>query len=495
MKKSISKKLFLITAGFLILFISLTFLFQNIFFQKFYIKRKISNLESNLKDFSKVYKNLYGKGEETLSTIKNFEEKTSSKVGILNENGDISFVTTFNDERKDSNQIGAIRRIIRSWTTDSQNFFNLKVGTIKTYTLDTGEYDIKNLAVVTNIELKNNEKQVIFVVTSLQPVDEAVGFLREYYIYIYIFALIFIIILSFIYSNTISKPLKRLNKVASKFAVMDFSERCMEKSNDEIGNLSNTLNFLSENLNMSLESLKMTNVKLLEDIEKEKNLEKIRKEFVASASHELKTPISLISGYAEGIKDGIFEDKDRDYYIDVIIDEANKMSNMVSDMLELSKLESGAYTLKVETFFIDELLDELLKKFSGVFEKNGIELRKNYGKDIKVKGDRKKIEQVITNLITNAIKHTEKDCYIKIDVEKLNDCIKFSITNQGGFISEEDMVRIWDKFYKVDKARKRDEGGTGLGLSIVKNILELHKSTYGAENHKDGVKFYFTLEE
>lgn len=495
MSRSVSKKIFFLTSLFLILFISLTFVFQTVFFQKFYLKRKESNLKNNLVTFMKVYKENASNGQDNLTTIKNFEEKTSSKIGILDESGQLKFVTTFNDEKKDSNEIASIRRIVKDLILSKENLFNISEGTIKTYIFDTYEYDIKNLVLSTKVKLSTGETQVILVVTSLQSVDEVIIILREYYIYVYIVALIFIIFLSLIYSKTISKPLKRLNKVASKYALLDFSEKCKEKSKDEIGNLSDTLNFLSENLQSSLLYLKDTNDKLKEDIVKEKKIEEVRKEFVTSVSHELKTPISLISGYAEGIKDNIASEEERDYYIEVILDEANKMSNMVNDMLELSKLESGVYSLKLEVFFLDELLDGVLKKFSSPCEKEGISIKKDYDIEIKVTGDRKKIEQVIVNLLTNAISHSFNGGYIKAFIEKEEDKVKVGIFNEGNPIPKDDIEKIWDKFYKVDKSRNRGQGGTGLGLSIVKNILELHKSNYGVVNSENGVLFYFYLDK
>lgn len=277
-------------------------------------------------------------------------------------------------------------------------------------------------------------------------------------------------------------------------AALDFSEKCYIRREDEIGNLSNTLNFLSENLNEALTSLKEANIKLENDIEKERALEKMRKEFVAAVSHELKTPISLIEGYAEGIKDGIFESDNKDYYIDIIIDESKRMGNLVYDMLDLSQLESGNFKLVKEEFFAHKLIESTIKRFSAPIENNFIDFKLNLEQDIKIYADWRRMEQVLINFITNAIRHTGEHGYIKISLEKLgNNKALVYVENSGKQISEDEMDKIWSKFYKIDKSGNRKLGGTGVGLAIVKNILMLHGYDYGVKNINNGVRFYFIV--
>jgi signal transduction histidine kinase len=340
----------------------------------------------------------------------------------------------------------------------------------------------------------NSKDEIIFAVSSLQPVNEASAVIKEFYIYFYIGAIALIIILSLVYSNMISKPLLSLNEAASNMAELDFSKKCNIAREDEIGNLANTLNFLSENLNEALNSLKRANIKLEEDIEKERLLEKMRKEFVASVSHELKTPISLISGYTEGLKDGVFEVEEREYYLDVILDESNKMGNLVSDMLDLSQLESGNFKLDKEDFYIDELINSTLKKFSALIKDKNLELHLNLIKRIKINADWTRIEQVMTNFITNALRHTCEKGFISVSMEENKGrevCIY--VENSGVHIDNEEINKIWDNFYKIDKSRNRKLGGTGIGLAIVKSILILHGYKYGVENTEKGVRFYFIV--
>ena len=356
---------------------------------------------------------------------------------------------------------------------------------------------------------------------------------------------------------------------------LDFSTKCEIKTKDEIGELGNVLNFLSDKLDTTLSELKESNEKLKEDIEKERELEFMRKEFVAGVSHELKTPITLISGYAEALKDNVAKEQDKDFFVEVIIDESRKMDYLIKDMLELSQLEAGNKKMNIEEFNVAELVEFVLKKFYRNISDKNVKIETNI-KDtvIMVLGDSMRIEQVLVNLISNAMKNIVDGGILKIAIDKINkarlmdlvnnegrrqkfkynqekvgndiqidadsdansdtnsntntdvdsdagkdknnenekdkeeDNIEYvkgiegdseiymiSIENQGKPIPENEIDKIWERFYKVDKSRTREMEGTGIGLSIVKNILQLHKSSYGAMNTENGVKFYFTLDK
>jgi two-component system sensor histidine kinase VanS len=291
----------------------------------------------------------------------------------------------------------------------------------------------------------------------------------------------------------ISKPLIKLNNSAKRISEMDFSQQCDVNSDDELGNLAKTLNFLSYRLNSALTELQQKNIKLKQDIEKERKLDKMRKEFVAGVSHELRTPISIISGYAEGLKDNVADDDSREFYLDVIMDEASKMNALVSDMLDLSQLESGNFKMEAEPFHIDELMKKCINKNKQFFQQKNIKVQESLAKEVTVYADYLRIEQVITNFLTNAIRHTPENGVVNIKLRDEQQSCKVEIENQGEHLAECDLENIWDRFYKADKSRNRIAGGTGLGLSIVKNILLMHNSTFGVKNTKLGVCFFFTL--
>ena len=349
---------------------------------------------------------------------------------------------------------------------------------------------------MTPFSLDEQSDSIIVAISSFASIEEASGIIQEFYKYVMFGVLIIGLVLSFIYSDLISKPLTKINKTAKKMSAMDFSEKCTINREDEIGSLAKTLNFLSENLSTALKDLKEKNRKLEMDIEKERKLDVLRKDFIAGVSHELKTPIGIIEGYAEGLKDNIAQGESRDIYLDIIIDEAHKMNSLVMDMLELSKLESGKADLHIQCFDIKELFEKIAFKNQVEITNNNLQIILNYeSTSYYVLGDIFKIEQVLTNFITNAIKYTESGEKILIDISNHNSEVFFSIENTGAHIPEEDLSNIWSQFYKVDKSRTRSTRSTGLGLAIVKNLLTLHNSNFGVMNTDKGVRFYFSLKK
>lgn len=487
--KSIAKKIFIITLIFLAIFTSCIFIFETLFFQKFYTNWKMGTLEKNAQQLEENYNKVSGEGE-ILKLLVNFQDSNNSKVGILDKNGYLQFASN-SDPREESSNVRVIRAAMNDLTSEPGAFVDMKrSGKIKTYIFKNNNYDTKTIISIVPNQTKN---EVIFVVSSLQPINEASAVIQKIFIYIYIGAFALTILLSIIYSNMIAKPLIKLNKTALKMSKLDFSEKYKVDSQDELGSLGVTLNFLSENLDGALKSLKSANLKLKGDIEKERSLEKMRREFVGGISHELKTPISLIEGYAEGIKDDVFQENDREYYVDVIIDEAKKMGVLVSDMLDLAQLENGNFKLKWEGFYIDKLINVTAKKYYNIFNSKKIDVELNLGNNVLVYGDTMRIEQVLTNFITNAIRHTQENGNIKIHMKEDSDKVYVVVKNSGENIDQPDLVKIWDKFFKIDKSRNRNLGGTGLGLAITKNILILHNSDFGVENYPGGVSFYFCL--
>lgn len=490
-RKNITWKLFIVTAAVFTIFISSTLIFQSLFFGKFYIEQKKSSLESKVQKFEETYNKT--KNEDKIADVmKNFEENNNSKIVIMDDSGKIKFITNYNSRSYDSIRIKIINNMIIEWSMNS-NLLNEMKRENKPVTVVT-DMTINGTKNILSAVPDRKKKEIIFAITSLQPVDEASSVIKDFYIYFYIGAIILIIILSLIYTNMVSKPLVKINNTAKKMAALDFSQKCNVETEDEIGNLANTLNFLSDNLDNALTSLKGANKKLEYDIEKERKLEKTRKSFVNVVSHELKTPINLIGGYAEGLKDGVFDSEKKDYYIDIIIDESKKMTDLVNDMLNLSHLESGIFKLSKEEFFIDKLIYSVIRRFSVIIDNKGINLQYDILNNIKVYADWNMIEQVITNFLTNAIRYTGSGGNIILSTKKLESKIVISIENAGKLIPKDEIDKIWNNFYKIDKSRNRKLGGTGLGLAIVKNILTLHEYKYGVKNTENGVKFYFEMD-
>lgn len=492
---SITKKLFTITALVFALFIGSTLIIQSLFFEKLYIYKKKNDLVNTINELKTEYNKTEEDNLEEL--IEEYEIKNNMEVIVLTNSGSVK-VLKFLPASLNSRVNGARARelidFIGDWIKDDGNLEELKRrNRSKVFISSVREESVpKNII---SILYNSEKKEIFFALTSLQPVNEAVSVIEKLYLYFCIGAVFFIILLSFIYSNMIAKPLVKINKVATKLANLDFTEKCEVNSNDEIGNVAASLNFLSQNLDEALTSLKEANIKLEEDIEKERKLEKIRRDFVAAVSHELKTPISLIDGYAVGLKDNIFEGEDKDYYLDIIIDETEKMANLVSDMLDLSYLESGSFKLTREEFNLVSLIKITLKKYETLISEKNVSVVLDLMEEVKVFADWNRLEQVLTNFITNAIRHVDENGTIYISTVRKKDYISIEIENTGSHINEEELAKIWDKFYKVDKSRNRKLGGTGIGLSIVKNILMHHGYSFGTLNTERGVKFYFNVPE
>lgn len=363
---------------------------------------------------------------------------------------------------------------------------------LSTFILDGGE-NIKNSIFVKPIIENGRITEYAFAIASLQPVNEAMLVLKDYYVYALIIVFLVIILLSFYYSKIIVKPLIKINRVTKKMANFDFSEKLPVTADDEIGGLSGSINTLSVNLKDRIDRLNVANTKLQQDIERERQLEKTRKEFISGVSHELKTPLSVIRSFAEGIKDGV--GKDTSYYTDVILEETENMNRLIVEMLELAKLESGTYKLDMTTFSIGELTQQVYTKLLFSMEEKHLQVNIDADPSILVKANRSRIEQVVVNLLSNAIRYTPEGEKIQVSIIEAEDTVKVEIENTGNPIPEESLEKIWDRFYRLDASRSRHTGGTGLGLSIVKNILDLHHAEYGVYNTTNSVVFYFNLQK
>lgn len=321
------------------------------------------------------------------------------------------------------------------------------------------------------------------------------GMLKKYMVYILLLLLLLILGVSVIISYLVARPIIKINRTAAKIATLDFSEKCTVKGEDEIGNLSNTINSMSDSLQDNIAILNTANQKLNEDLNLQKELDMMRREFLGAVTHELKTPITLIKGYAESIIDEVAEGKDKEFALKTIINETENMDKLVKDLIDLSKLEATGYTLNITNFYADELLNRISSRYEKLITEREIQLNTSFEKcNIMVNGDSFRIEQVIANFMNNAIDNTPPNKNITLSLEiTLNKAI-ISVHNEGKNIAESELSRIWEKFYRVEKSRNKKLGGTGLGLAVSKSILQLHNSEYGVKNTQTGVMFYFSLD-
>ena len=256
------------------------------------------------------------------------------------------------------------------------------------------------------------------------------------------------------------------------------------------------INQLSENLQKTIKELKTANIELLKDIEKRDQVDEMRRELIANISHELKTPIALIQGYAEGLQEGINDDPEsRDFYCEVIMDEAGKMNTMVKNIMTLSQLESGNDTVAMERFSVTDLIMNTIQSVAILTKQNNITIEcPEINEPIYVWADEFKIEEVFRNYVSNAIHHCNGEKRIQVSLVQKEKKVRVSVFNSGDPIPEESLPHLWEKFYKVDKARTREYGGSGIGLSIVKAIMESMNQEYGVINYNNGVEFWFEID-
>ena len=277
---------------------------------------------------------------------------------------------------------------------------------------------------------------------------------------------------------------------------MDFNAKYRGKSNTEVAILGKNINELSDTLEKTISELKSANNELQRDIEKKNHIDEMRREFLSNVSRELKTPIALIQGYAEGLKEGVSEDQEsRDYYCEVIVDEASKMNHIVKKLLTLNQLEFGNETITMERFDIVALIHNYLQSAELLCKQKNVKVIMNHRLPLYVWADEFMAEEVFSNYFSNAMNHVTGEMVIDIKCEVREDVIRVTVFNTGDAIPHDSIPYIWDKFYKVDKARTRAYGGSGVGLSIVKAMMESLNQKYGVENYDNGVAFWFELEK
>ena len=480
MKRSIKKQFslifILILAGNVILCMAL-----NLFFLKqFYFANK-------RKSINEAYKLLNQASIEGKLMDSDFHEK----MLILCETSDLS-VIVFDSA---TNTVASIK-------SDSESLVSLlnDPAFVNIDRNDSAYLRVRKIQDISNnkyLEMKgylaNNE--VFLIRCAYISVEDNVAISNKFICLVGCFTLFIGCIITMFITNRITKPIVRLTEISSRMTNLDFDAKFESEGETEIDVLGENMNKLSDKLEKTISELKCANNELLRDIEKKDKNEEMRKEFLANVSHELKTPIALIQSYAEGLKEGIIEDEEsRDYYLDVIIDESGRMNNLVKEIMTLSELEFGNKPLEIERFDLVELINNKIASNQILLKQNDIKLEFEHEEEqLFVWADEFKTEEVLENYVSNAIHYCDGDKIIKISLEKKEETVRINVFNTGSHISDEDSERIWEKFFKADRARSRDYGGTGIGLSIVKAIMTSINMDYGCQNEENGVNFYFEL--
>ncbi len=329
----------------------------------------------------------------------------------------------------------------------------------------------------------------------LESIKESVKLANRFLAYVGIFASVLSVLVAFWVSGKIARPIMELTQISERMLHLDFEAKYSGRSRTEIALLGQNINKLSGILEKTISELKSANNELQRDIEKKNEIDEMRKEFLSNVSHELKTPIALIQGYAEGLKEGISDDvESREFYCDVIMDEAAKMNTMVKKLLTLNQIEFGKETIMMERFDIVALIRNYIQSSEILTRQKEISVRMEDYPSIYVWADEFKTEEVFMNYFSNAIHYALREKVIDVRLRMQKNTVRISVFNTGNPIPEESLDHIWEKFYKVDKARTREYGGSGIGLSIVKAIMESMNQGYGVVNYDNGVEFWYELE-
>ena len=489
--KTVRGKLFFIMCIVVLSIILFLILVNSFVLEKYYQYTKSNQLKSLYNNINDYY--------NSDNPATNFKDELD-RVAIKN-NFDI-IIKDENDKAvylSNKDFLSNIRVIIDFWGINKQKEYKVLEETDKLEIRNIKDTETSANYILLSGKLDNGYG--VYIRIPISSIQESVRISNRF---LYLIAGIVIIVggIAIIYiSKTFSSPISELNNIAKKMANLDFSHKyAVTDDDDEINELGESINMMSDKLETTINQLRSTNIELERDIEKKSKIDEMRKSFISDVSHELKTPIALIQGYSEGLLENVNDDPEsRKFYAEVILDETNKMDKMVRQLIELTKLEYEKREFNNRTFNIVELEKEIVRTSKVMIDEKQTEVIFETPDKIDIFADDMYLSQIITNYLTNAIKHVKDidgEKYIKITNVVLQDKQKARVTvfNTGDNISEENLNRIWNRFFKADEARNRDDGGSGIGLSIVRAIMNNYGNDYGVKNKPKGVEFYFEVD-
>ena len=487
---SVRIKLFLTISLEILGIITFLILVNNFVFGQFYLYSKRQVLKSVYTTVNDYYNNC--EEGDLSSELEQIAIKNNFDILIRN-NQNINVFTSSKDFFSTLGQMNEMTSKLHTGSSEviekSNNYRIIKIK------------DTQNGVTYVLLSAKLDNNYLLYIRIPINSIQESVKISNNFLYLMAGFAILIAAVIVSYVSRKFTEPILELNAIAKKMSNLDFSHKYrITDADDEINNLGKSINTMSDKLEKTIKQLRNTNIELEKDIEEKSKIDEMRKSFISDVSHELKTPIALIQGYSEGLLENVNTDEEnRKFYAEVILDETNKMDKLVKQLLELMKLEYGKREFTDSVFNIVEVEKEVIRKSKVMLEETQVEVKYETPEEINVYADDFYIEQVVTNYITNAIKHVKEvdgEKYIKItnevNIEKNN--VRIKVFNTGEQISEEHMARIWNRFYKIDESRNRSNGGTGIGLAFVKAIMTNYGKDYGLINKENGVEFYFDLE-
>ena len=484
MKYSIKRQMMTVFVG-LILFMIVVFMIVNgSFLEKYYISNKKSEF---IKAYTMVQEGVENgtiDSETPEKDLGRFTEKNNIAIAVI----DSEYNVVYTNVRE--KQMMVVQLFGYLYDKNHQEVLE-----------KTDSYDIcKSVDPQNNTEYLtmwgNFDNGDIFIMRSpLESIRSAVMIFNRFIGVVGGCVILVSVLLAWYFSKRITEPIMELATLSQKMADLDFDAKYTSGGENEIGQLGEHFNQMSERLEQTISQLKSANNQLQRDIEKKEQIDEMRKEFLSNVSHELKTPLALIQGYAEGLQECVNDDAEsREFYCDVIVDEAGKMNTLVQKLLTLNQLEFGNDQVAMERFDVVALIQGKLQAAQILAQQKEASMEYQGADSIHVWGDEFKVEEVLTNYLSNALNHVDGERKIIIRTEQREKKVRISVRNTGLPIPKEDLEQIWVKFYKVDKARTREYGGSGVGLSIVKAIMDSFHQSYGVKNLEDGVEFWFELE-
>ncbi len=486
--KSVRFKLFFTMCVIIAVIILCLIGINNIVLESFYLYSKTNTVREVYDKINDYYNsNSVNSIEDELKRIafnNNFDIFIETNQNIIIFSTDRDFISTIN-----------MMSNVESLGTDRELIYSDEKVEIRR--IDDTENSVSYLLLAGTLD--NGYK--LYIRIPVVPIEQSVQISNQALILIGIIIVILSAFIASYVSKKFTEPIVQLNDITNKMAKFDFSQKYkIVDTDNEINELGKNINTMSDKLERTIKQLRENNSELEKDIEEKSKIDEMRKQFISDVSHELKTPIALIQGYAEGLIENVnSDDESRKFYAEVILDESNKMDKLVKQLLELMKLEYGKREFNNKDFDIVELINEIIRRCKVMLEEKNIKIKFEAKAPIIVNADDFYIEQVVTNYFTNAIKHVKEVDGIKqieIRVEKTEERkkVRVSVFNTGDKISEEHLEKIWGRFFKEDSSRNREDGGTGIGLALVKAIMINYKNDYGVINKENGVEFYFELD-
>ena len=485
MKYSIKRQLMAVFLGLIVMLVSVVTIINSSFLEGFYISNKMDQMIDMYEFIDEAVRNNTFQEESVRDSLQEKSERGNISITVVSDSGEVIFYTEQEQKGPMFSQLfGYMIGKNPGDELESTEYY-------KIYKTDSFGGAGENLEMFGTI----SDGFIFLMQSPIESIRDSVKLANQFLFYIGMISIMLGTVFVWFFSNRITKPIQELTALSQRMANLDFKAKYQGGGNNEIEVLGQNFNTMSNQLERTITELKKANQQLQRDIEQKEKSENMRSEFLGNVSHELKTPIALIQGYAEGLRDGISDDPEsREFYCEVIVDEANKMNKMVANLLVLNQLEFGSQEIEVERFDIVKLISGVIASCEIMIQQAEIEIDFIADEEAYVWADESKTEQVIRNYLTNAIHHAAGEKRVEIRVIQKEETVRIEVFNSGNPIPEEDLEKIWQRFYKVDKAHTREYGGNGIGLSIVKAIMESFHQDYGVQNYKNGVKFWFELD-